>query len=387
LKRAKLSILAIAFCSMITLALSPIIAKLTVAFPDIPITQIQLVMTLPSLVGIFVTLVSGILMTRVRKKVLALVYLFLGMLAVLPLFIHTSFPLLLAAAALLGIFTGTNSVCNSLISELFDGEERASLLGLNTGVGQFGAVFFSLLGGVLATRSWYNLYGIFLFFVPVFLCAVFCLPRGKKPQRAPAQHKESGSRLGIGGAVIYIIMLSVFFCSLFSFALNNSLLLAERGYTSTALAGLSSGIGFAAGGVVGLIFGRLNKLLGRFLMPVGALLAVTGFALFAFTQHLVFCILAAVFIGSAMSIMFPATIAICSFSVPPQAVSFTISLAVMFQGLGSSSSAVVVSGIGALFGLHTATEKMLVSLAFTTILLVVHLILALRRKPAAAAAR
>ena len=382
MKRAKLSILFIAFCSMINLSMSSIIAKLVMSFPDIPVTRIQLVMTIPNLTGIGVTLLSGVLMTRMRKKPLVLVYLLLGIFTVMPLLIHGSFPLLLVAAVLLGIFTGTNSVCNSLISELFEGEERAALMGLNTGIGQFGAVFFSLLGGVLATRSWWNLYAVFLFFIPLFICSILFLPKGQKPERAPVEKKSPSGKLGLGKAVPYIIMISVFFCAMFSFALNNSLLLEERGYTSTALAGASTAVGFAAGGIVGLFFGRLNKLLGRFLMPVGALLALAGFGLFAFTQHLVFCFLASIFIGSAMSVMFPATLAICSFSVPPQSASLAISLAVVFQGIGSSSSAVVITGLASLFGLYSATEKMLVSTALSLLLFAVHLILALRRKPA-----
>ena len=380
MKRTKFAIMLIGFRSYLLLGLSAIIAKLAADFPLADITQIQMVMTLPSLVGIPTVLTLGVLMSRVRKKPLALICLFISIFAVLPLFFYDSFGLLLAASVFLGLSNGVNSIASSMINEHFEGHERHAMTGIYTGMGQLGGVVFSLVGGVLASRHWHYLYTIFLIGVPVFIVAVFCLPRGKAPIRVVKTEQNSSGFRKIGSAVIYIILVMVYMSAIHAVALNNSLLLTEKGFDSTALAGLIVAVMTGSGAILGLMYGPLCKLLGRFILPFGALVPIVGFILLALSKNLVLYAVGSVFIGTAISIQLPASIMKCSEIVPETAVPFTISLVLVAQYMGNSLSAVGTTAIADAFGLTSAEGKMLVCGVVMGLLFVIYLVLSCRKK-------
>lgn len=198
MKKAKAAFLLIGFRGYLLLGLSSIIAKLAADFPKVGITQVQMVMTLPSLVGIPTILILGVLMSRVRKKPLAMICLFISILSVLPLFVYNSFGLLLAASVFLGLSNGVNTIVSSMINEHFEGQERHAMTGMYTGMGQLGGVVFSLVGGLLASKHWHYLYAIFLIGVPVFIVPPSACPRGRS--RSGSQRLPRNPLTGAGSA-------------------------------------------------------------------------------------------------------------------------------------------------------------------------------------------
>lgn len=380
MKRTKFAIMLIGFRGYLLLGLSSIIAKLAADFPTADITHIQLVMTLPSLVGIPTVLLLGVLMSRVRKKPLALICLFISIFAVLPLFFYDSFGLLLAASVFLGLSNGVNSIASALINEHFEGHERHAMTGIYTGMGQLGGVVFSLVGGILASKHWHYLYAIFLIGVPVFIVAALCLPRGSVPAGTVKAERDPTGLRKMGSAAIYIILLMVYMAAIHSVALNNSVLLTEKGFDSTALAGLIVAIMTGSGAILGLLYGPLRKALGRFILPFGALAPIVGFVILALSKNLVLYAVGSVFIGIAISIQMPASIMKCSEIVPAAAVPFTISLVLVAQYLGNSLSAVGITAIAAAFHLTTAEGKMLVCAGLMGVIFVIYLLLSVRKK-------
>jgi len=383
MKRAKAAILLIGFRGYLLLGLSSIIAKLAADFPAASISQVQMVMTLPSLVGIPTILVLGVLMSRLRKKPLALTCLFISIFAVLPLFIYDSFGLLLAASAFLGLSNGVNTIVSSMINEHFEGQERHAMTGIYTGMGQLGGVVFSLVGGLLASKHWHYLYAIFLIGIPVFIVAAICLPHGKVPERTIKTGVGHTDWRKAGSAALYIFLLMIYMAAVHAVALNNSLLLTEKGFDSTALAGLIVAVMTGSGAILGLFYGPLSKRLGRFILPVGALIPVVGFLLMGLSKNIVVYAVGSICIGVSISIQLPASIMKCSDIVPAAAVPFTISMVLVAQYLGNSLSAVGVTSLAALFGLTTAEGKILVCAGLMFVLLAAYLFLSCRREQGA----
>ena len=212
--------------------------------------------------------------------------------------------------------------------------------------------------------------------------AVICLPRGEVPLKAVKATEDAAQTRRFGRAALYIVLLVFYMAAIHSVALNNSLLLTEKGIDSTAMAGLIVAIMTGSGAVLGLLYGPLRKLLKRFLLPFGALIPIVGFIILAFSKNLVLYAVGSICIGVSISIQLPASIMKCSDIVPKAAVPFTISLVLVAQYLGNSLSAVGITAIASLFNLTTAEGKMLVCTGLMCILFVIYLVLSCRKNPA-----
>ena len=212
------------------------------------------------------------------------------------------------------------------------------------------------------------------------IVAALCLPRGAAPDRVVKAEGDPAEFRKIGSAAIYIILLMVYMSAIHAVALNNSLLLTEKGFDSTALAGLFVAVMTGSGAILGLLYGPLRKLLGRFILPFGALVPIVGFVILALSKNLVLYAVGSVFIGIAISIQLPASIMKCSKIVPETAVPFVISLVLVAQYLGNSLSAVGTTAIAAVFNLTTAEGKMLVCAGLMGVIFVIYLLLSTRKK-------
>ena len=374
----KAVILLIALRTMMGTMLSPIIAPLAEAFPEVPLIRIQQVMTLPCLTGIGVTLAAGWLMERYRKKPLLILCLCLTSLSALPLVFHDSFTLLLVAAAFMGCSYGVSSISSALIAEYFSGQERNELLGLNTGVGQFGALVFSLLGGILARGHWSRLYAVFLILPVLVAAAAVGLPRGSRPERRAHAPGRTGAR-GLGGALPYIILFMLLMCCMYAFTLNTSVLLAEKGLRSTVLSGAVTAVMAGSGGACGFVYGKITQRLDRFSLAVGALLPLAGFLLVYAAEGPALFMAGAACFGCGLSILLPATVMKCSALVPPETAPLAISLNMAGQNIGLASAPAVMNALASLLGIPTVRGMMLVGAGEMCVLAAAYLVLALRR--------
>lgn len=179
--------------------------------------------------------------------------------------------------------------------------------------------------------------------------------------------------------MLYIFLVMLYMAAVHTVPLNNSLLLTEKGFDSTAVAGLIVAIMTGSGALLGIFYGPLRKFLGRFILPVGALIPIVGLVMMGLCKNLVLYALGSVCVGVAISIQLPATIMKCSGIVPQAAVPFTISMVLVAQYLGNTLSAVGVSSLASVFDLTTAEGKILICAGLMGVLLIVYLVLACRR--------
>lgn len=170
--------------SMATLAMSgsvagSAIAAISKSFPDTPISTIQLLSTLPGVGSLIITLVAGQMAMRVSKKSLVLLGVALVTLGgLVPAFWNSSVAGLLACSVILGMGVGFISTLNPMIlTQYFEGEERSSMMGFNTGMTSLGTMILTGVGGFLGGSNWRHLYWVFAFGIVVFLLVLFCLPK------------------------------------------------------------------------------------------------------------------------------------------------------------------------------------------------------------------
>jgi len=136
-------------------AMSPALGSISRAFPDASPQLIKMVLSLPAVMIILFSIVSGQLTSFISKKMILItgliIYLVGGLGAA---FTGTVYQLLLFRA-LLGIGVGLLTPLSvAVIADFFEGHERAQMVGLAPAVSCLGGVIANFAGGFLAEISW-----------------------------------------------------------------------------------------------------------------------------------------------------------------------------------------------------------------------------------------
>lgn len=140
----KLSILLVSVITASAPAINANIPVLAKAFPSVPLAQIELLTTIPSLFLLIAILLSNWVARKIGLKQTVLVGVAITVIAGLAPIMITSFPLLMLSRAAFGFGVGLfNSLLVSIISYFFQGSERSQTLGFQS--------TFEGLGGVLVT--------------------------------------------------------------------------------------------------------------------------------------------------------------------------------------------------------------------------------------------
>lgn len=159
-KYSKMLIPSILSVSLLTImaptAISPALAAIKEAFPDISDTQAKLVLTLPTLVMMPIGLFSAKLTARIDKKKLLLTGMVLFLVFGVAGGLVSNFRLLLLMRVFFGLGLGIMTpLSTSLIFDFApDTGKRSKLLGIQGASNQLGGLIFMSLSGILASISW-----------------------------------------------------------------------------------------------------------------------------------------------------------------------------------------------------------------------------------------
>jgi len=198
---------------MASAAISPALAKISQAFPGVDRTLIKLVLTLPSLVIIPFTLVSGWLTRFFRKKHILLAGLIIYFITGVGGGFAHSITQLLVIRALFGIGVGLIiPLSTALIADFFSGEQRTKMMGLSGSVSHFGGVIFTLLAGWLACISWRFAFGVYGLTLLIIFMVGLWLPQ--EESGASIQVKKGKLPFGVYiCAVLGVLMMVAFYAA------------------------------------------------------------------------------------------------------------------------------------------------------------------------------
>jgi MFS family permease len=198
---------------MASAAVAPALGKIRLAFPDANATLIKLVLTLPPLLIIPFSLLSGWLVYRVKKKALLITGLLIYVIAGCGGGFARSITELLVIRAILGIGVGLiMPLSTTLVGDFFQGPARSKMMGLATSLQNLGGVIFQIAAGYLAVISWRYAFGVYSLALFILLLIMFWLP--EPPRAAVQQTQKPQSRLPIGVylcAFLCVLNMIVFF--------------------------------------------------------------------------------------------------------------------------------------------------------------------------------
>lgn len=347
--RAKIGIFSLTLLSMASLGITPSIALIMQAFPQSSATEVQQLTAIPNLMAIVVAIVFSLIANKVPRKVVAVCGpLCIGIGGLLPAFVDGGLEFLLICSGIVGMGVGLiSNITQVLITELISPEKRQAAMAQNVIFVNVGAIFMTTVGGMLATGGWQQNYLVYLIAVPVLIFAILFIPmyRGNAADtKIESEIPDGKQRLG-STAVIAALVILVFNCVYSAFPNNSALVLQQNGLGDASMAGLVNAVGTLGGLIAGLVLGKLLKYFQRVSLPVGIALMGVAMFVFAFASSIVTALVAAFFIGFALSIGYAQCPFIISISAAPALVPTAMAMYSIGSSLGGTVSPTLINAV------------------------------------------
>jgi MFS family permease len=303
--------------------ITPIMAKLYEAYPDIPTATVTYVSSIASLVSIPGSILVGIVAgrkLRIKPTLIILVVLFVAG-GCAPTFVP-GFPALLITRGIFGFGMGGLSVIgNPLVTGLYPEDKRAGILGISTFVSFGGSMVFQYVAAFLADMNWTYAFMTHALAVIPLIMVIFFLPDTGKQE---VQSQKNGYKVpprAVAMAVIFALMgLMVtpllFMSSVLAGTISDSAMVA-------ASVSMFYSIGCLIGGAV---FGVMYKVLGKHCFGVSAILVSVGIFGAVQSGNLILLYLSMLVAGIGYCSAMPAAMLIIGLVTPQDSVAFATSI-------------------------------------------------------------
>lgn len=361
-----LTMLLVSLFQMGMVALSPVVASITTAFPGTSQTVAQLAMTFLCLVLVIFALFSGsIARCFGRRFMCAAGMLLCAVAGICGACFTAGLWMVYLWSAFLGAGTGlfVPAVSSMMIDYLSD-NERSRVAGLQTAFVNLGGMLLSFFSGVLAAQRWCNAYLVFLAAVPVFVLALKCIPHEPKQVKPEANTAAPQGKIP---AAVWLAALQTFLFAIlyFAFSTNVSLLISERNLGGTSLSGTATSAFMLGGCLFGFIFNKVMNCAKSATPSVAFLLVAASYLLIYCTSSVPALMIAAFVGGGSLSLIFPYFLIAIAGKVDAS-VSVISSSLILSVGpnLGSFVSPMILTNLSnAVFGPVVAARFLLAAIA------------------------
>lgn len=368
-KMPKIAIAAMSLISMASLGISPGLAAIAAAYPNVGENSIALLITLPTILVMIVSLFVAKLNQFLSKKKLALLGITLVVVGgIIPYFVDDLI-LILVTRAILGIGVGlVNPIAASLPMDHYpEGKDRDQALGLQSAFSGGSAILFTLVGGYLANLGWKNSFLVYL--VPIAMLIVVWITL---PDLGTVRVEKGGKIILEKTGVIYTSFIFIYMALFNTLSLNVSYLVANAGKGALESGYVTSAFSLLAF-LGGLIFAFVAKTFQRFTLSFGLALSAIGLIIMGITTAIPIMIVGAAICGMGMCTVMPSCIGRISARSSAGAATFAISLFMAGSSIGQAATPYVVSALSALGGGNIPSYYMIpgIALAILTILNIV----------------
>lgn len=306
--KIKVSILSIALLIIMTgAAASPVLADISGYFPEVDPLLVRMVVTLPALMIIPFSFLTGALAKRYRKKSLALIGLAGYLVGGLGGGLADSMTGVLLFRTLLGASVGILSpLANGLIADFFFDAERTKMMGYSAAANNLGGGLATIIAGLLATFHWryaFSIYGVAFFSL---LLVLFFLPKESgRDQPGLSGYEEAGTPESGRGLLKWSLFTFLMIVIFFSIPTHlDFFIFAENLGTSATtgwLMGSLTGVSF----LTGIVFQRVVAYLKDKTALAAFVFFLLSFSILSFFSSLLLISAAIVFAGFAMGILIP----------------------------------------------------------------------------------
>ncbi|WP_371296786.1 MFS transporter [Ruminococcus sp.] len=302
----KAAILTMSFIQMATNAVSSILANIAMEFPDASVTTIQYLMTFPNLMIVAVSVIAAGLAEHISKRTLAATGLLLATVSgILSFAVHGSILILYVWAGMLGIGVGlVVPMANSLISDYFQGNERDTMLGYQTGAANAGSMIMTYVGGVLATIAWQFDYLVYLLAIPGLILTLMFVPKQNVVAKNDIATEKKKFKI-VPREVVFCIVAAVYMLMFYLGPTNIALYFSEKQIGNTMTAGTASSLLLLGGVLMGFFFGKLAEKIGKHTITLGFVTLFVGYTLIYIKGQLIPTYIGCLFVGMSNPLVMP----------------------------------------------------------------------------------
>ncbi|MFZ7119750.1 MAG: MFS transporter [Eubacteriaceae bacterium] len=327
-----IAVLSLSFVMMSPGAVTPAIANLAMAFPNISPSVIMMLATIPSLMMVPGNLIAGSLTPKVvsYRGMLIFAFLLMTISGIVPFF-WSNFYAILIMRALFGVSLGLIAPLGpGLMFGLFEGPKVATLMGLTSVIMNIGGIVFQMLGGILCVISWKHTFLVHILILVVLAIVFIWLPN---PPAAPVTEKGAPKfkmpvaiwGIAFGFGLLMLIMMPVM--------LNMSIIILGEGLGNAASAGFVLTMNTVGGMVAGLLFGKVFQKTKKYTLPLGLGIAAIGFTTVLFANSLTLLVIGMTMTGFGFSLGMPAVMMIVGNMMPAYATPKAFALMNSFSGV------------------------------------------------------
>lgn len=282
-KILKIALLSVSMLVAVAPAINANIPAMKEAFPQIPLSMVEMITTIPSLFLMISVLTSGFIAKKMGYK--QTIMLGLGIVAIsgiIPVFIGNFYLVLFSRAALgfgIGLF---NSLLIGLISYFFDGNERTTLIGYHEALGGLGGMLITYIAGQLMHVNWQAPFISYAIAIPVFFIFWKVIPKVKTEDILHKNTKQVVVNDGKEGnfSIVFVFMILIVIGATLNMTMGIkvSSLIVEQGYGSASDASTVIMLLSLGAMISGFLFGKMYKIFKNYIMSVG--FTITALAMF-----------------------------------------------------------------------------------------------------------
>jgi len=357
------------------LAIAPAIPKLFELYhgqnPHIGLASVESLVTIPAMMITIFVILSNLVVAKIGKKKTIQLGLIFILISGLVSFITTNFTIVLICRLLLGIGIGLyNALSISIISDYYEGETRANMIGFRTATLNIGKALTTFIVGLALLIGVNYTYLVYLLVIPVYFFFTKIVPESDK-EILPLKSATAFDKKAI------LLMLVTFFVGISYIGATiklPTLLVSHYGYSSFFASNLLSLLAFS-GIFVGLVFGQLTKVLSEKTMLVMILLMGIGNFILTLSNHKFVFFLAAFLIGASFVGTMSSVFNYIAKYYSREHINFVTSLAITAGNIGVILTPVILTKLPAAFHMEAFITPFYITSALMFITSLVYLAL------------
>ena len=356
----KPAILSVSLLTVMTnSAIAPMLELISRSFPESGPTLISQVVTIPSLMIILFSIISGQLEKIISKKTILAIGLCTYLISSFFAANSNTITNLIIFRAVTGAGAGLFiPLSNSLITDFYTGKERAEMVGYSSFTSYSGAALAPLLTGWIARDRWQNAFYIYLIAILVLIFTILFVPKQSGLKKLPnsLNFKKINSSvllMAFTGCIVYIIIYLI--------PTDVSFLIGKIEGSNPTYASVLHAIEISTAALAGVVYSHFSRKMENKAFPLGFILMSLGFIILFAATTFSFLIIGMVIVGLGIGTLRPLILYKTSQASPPESTTTSFALVNSGFSLGQFISPFFFFGVAGLFSLGHISGNYLIA--------------------------
>ncbi|MCT3053339.1 MFS transporter [Leuconostoc mesenteroides] len=351
-------------------AISSALPEMAKSFPNISVSQIDMIATIQQFSVMITLLLSGFISKKLGiKRTITIGLILTGVAGVFPFFSH-SFILILISRLIVGCGIGLfNSLAITIIDLFYEDPTHSQMLGFRSATEQIGVSILNIVVGLLVLINWHASFLIYLLAFPLLAFFLKVVPEPPIPQGSD----NNKQRINLPVLIMTVLLAFMVACTTAVIIQVPNIIVTDLS-KSSAVSSLIISANTLMGMIMGILFGRIYRFVKKFILPLGILFMALG-SLIMVSFHSVFGVtLGAVVCGMSYPLVGSYIFSLVSVIAPKGSETLANSTLLIGANLGSFSTPLFLSELGKMNSLTTHAGPFLTAFWLLIILTMIVLI-------------